>query len=204
VVLAEELAMMAEQQRRVFAAGMAEDEGAPGEASSVWPAAIRYAALAGVVAAGLLLLSVLAPPLLLLLLLWAVGAPVIVLGVYAARSQQKLLRPGFGARLGFLCGLFIALAVAIVNVSSLLLERYVFHNAGMLDGQLTALFNQMRTSLLTQGGAEAAPVLHWLTMPQYRAGLLLTFSGIFAACYLALSTAGGAFAGLLRSRGEPR
>jgi hypothetical protein len=170
----------------------------------VWPTAVRYAALAGLLAAALTLVALALPPVILLAWFWAVGAPVVVLGVYNAKLRPPRLGPGFGARLGLLCGLAIALCMAVVNVGDLVISRFVLHDR-QFDSQLAAMFAQMRVALQQSGNAAAqTPVLTWLTIPEDRVGLLLLMSGIALLLYLLLSTLGGAFAALLRSRSEAR
>lgn len=160
---------------------------------------LRTAGLTGSVAAGLALLSMLLPPVGLLLWLWVVGAPVAALGVYAARHRESAPGAGFGARLGFLSGLAVLLALTIVNTLSLLLTRFAFHNAAPLDAQLGAVFAQVRAATEAQyGAAAAAPLAPLLSVPEFRAGFLLSSMAMFTVGYLLLATLGGAFAGVLR------
>ena len=59
----------------------------------------------------------------------------------------------------------------------------------------------MRVAAEAQHGAtDAAPLLNLLSVPEFRAGLLLTSITLFLCGYLLLTTAGGAFAGFLRQR----
>lgn len=207
VLVSEELAAQAEQQRRAMDAGVASEgmrvEGARAE-EVVWPAAIRYAALMGAIAAGLTLLSLALPPMVLLVWFWAVGAPVVALGIYSSRFSKTRIFPGFGARLGLLCGLAIFFCMTTVNTAGLLMMRYIFHGAAQIDGQMATFFAQVRSTVQAQGGPAEGQVLAWLAKPEDRMGLLLTMSGVVLAIYLGLSAAGGAFAAMLRARGEQR
>lgn len=169
-----------------------------------WPAAIRYAVLAGALAGALTLISFAVPPVILLAWFWAIGAPVVVLGIYTSKIQPSRIRPGFGARLGLLCGLAIAFAMASINACGLVFARFVFHNAAEIDKQLAAMFAQLRTTIQQQGGPAQASILAWLNIPEDRLGLMLAMSAIVLLMYLALSALGGAFAALLRSRAETR
>jgi hypothetical protein len=210
VLVSEELATQAEQQRRAL------ESGVPGEAPHnqdggnaraeevVWPAAIRCAALMGAIAAGLTLLSLALPPVVVLAWFWAVGAPVVALGIYSSRFSKTRILPGFGARLGLLCGLAIFFCMTMVNTAGLLMMRYVFHSAAQMDGQLAMFFAQVRSAVQTQGGPAEPQVLAWLAKPDDRMGLLLTMSGVVLAIYLGLSAAGGAFAAMLRARSQQR
>lgn len=170
----------------------------------VWPGAIRYAALAGAAAAALTLISFALPPVILVAWFWAVGAPVVIIGLYSSRFQQTRLRPGFGARLGLLCGLAVFLGMSVVNTGGLLLARFAFHAASQIDGQLAAMFAQLRSTIQAQGGPTMPSALAWLAVPENRVGLLLTMFAVLLIMYLGLSAAGGAFAVLLRSRKEQR
>lgn len=204
VRVSQQLLQEAEEARQAFserAATRASGSGAQAEAAPQWQAALRIAALAGAVAAGLALLAALLPPVSLLLPLWAVGAPVVALGMYATRHRDLALSAAFGARLGFLSGLAVALALATVNTVTLLLARFVFGRSGPLDGQLAAMFAQVRSASEAQYGSVAAkPLATMIAVPEFRAGLLLFSIGMFIAGYLLLATLGGAFAGMLRAR----
>jgi hypothetical protein len=207
VMVSEELTLQAEQQRRALETGTLTGEPQPNGASAdgvVWPGAIHCAALTGGIAAALTLLSFAFAPLVLLAWFWAVGAPVVALGLYSARFRQTRIVPSFGARLGLLCGLAIFFSMTTVNTAGLLLARFAFHSAAQIDGQLATFFAQVRTTIQAQGGPAQAEALAWLAKPEDRLGLLLAMSGVVLAMYLGLSAAGGAFAALLRSRSDSR
>ncbi len=203
--VSEELLLEAQKQRAVLDSGLAAGLLGDGHPDAVvWPTAIRYALLAGVLAAALNLLALAVPPVILLAWFWAVGAPVVVLGIYNSKIRPARLRPGFGARLGLLCGLAIAFAMSVINASSLVLARFVFHNASAIDAWLASTFAQLRTTIQQQGGPAQASMLNWLNIPEDRLGLMLVMSAIALLIYLGLSALGGAFAALLRSRAETR
>jgi hypothetical protein len=203
ITVSEELLAEAQKQRAALDSSLAGVLGSHPDAV-VWPAAIRYAALAGALAAALTLVSFALPPVILLAWFWAIGAPVVVLGVYNSKIRPTGLRAGFGARLGLLCGLAIFFAMSTINACGLVFARFVFHNAAQVDGQLAAMFTQLRTTIQQQGGPAQAPVLAWLNIPEDRLGLLLVMSAFVLILYLGLSALGGAFAALLRSRAETK
>jgi hypothetical protein len=169
-----------------------------------WSGAVQCAGLAGAVAAGLTLVSFALPPVALLSVCWFVSAPIIVLGVYASRFRNTRITAGFAARLGLLCGLAILLATASLDTVRLCLDRFVFH-AAFIDLRLAAFFAQ-QDAVLNQrlGPADAAPAIAMLSIPEFRAGLLLASCAMLAVIYLLYSAAAGAFAGALRSRPTPR
>lgn len=205
VTVSEELLAQADKQRAALETGMAGgDLHASDSNGIVWSSAIRYAALAGAAAAALTLLSFALPPVILVAWFWAIGAPVVIIGVYSSRFRESRLRPGFGARLGLLCGVAIFLGMTLVNTGGLLLARFAFHAASQIDGQLAALFAQMRSTIQAQGGPTVPSAIAWLAVPENRVGLLLTMFGVLLVMYLGLSAAGGAFAVMLRSRSDQR
>ena len=204
ITISEELLAEAQKQRAVLDAGLAGGVLGSQPDAVVWPVAIRYAALAGAVAAALTLVSFALPPVELLTWFWAIGAPVVVLGVYNSKIRPTQLRAGFGARLGLLCGLAIFFAMSAIGACGLVVARFVFHSAARVDNYLAAIFAQLRTAVQQQGGPAQAPVLAWLNIPEYRIGLLLWMVTFLLILYLALSALGGAFAALLRSHSETR
>lgn len=166
----------------------------------IWRGAIQTAGLAGAVAAALTLISFALPPVSALSFMWLISAPIVVLGVYTSRFRKTLITTGFGARLGLLTGLAILVATTTLNTIALVLERFVFHSTAEIDTQIANAFTQMHTSITEQSGPAAKVALDMLTIPEFRAGLLLTSITLGLAFYLAFSATAGAFAGYLRSR----
>ncbi|MDE1160789.1 MAG: hypothetical protein PW792_02455 [Acidobacteriaceae bacterium] len=177
---------------------------APVAADRTWRHGVKAAAICAGIALVLAIVSLPLPAVSLLAFLWAVGAPVAALGFYVSLSKQTVLSSGFGARLGILTGLLVMMAMSTVNTVDMLLQRYVWHNAGRVDGQLEAMFAQIRAAMMqSTTGADAATVMsvaHTFDQPEFRAGLLLTSMALFCLSYLGFSAVGGAFAGALRSR----
>lgn len=208
VVISEELREIAAEQSRPVdpnePQSTAPPAGPPPEAV-VWRGAILAAALTGAIAAALTLLSLAFPGAVLFAWLWAVGAPVIALGLYSSRFRRTRIGAGFGARLGLLCGLAIFIGIASVNTAGLLISRYIFHGAAQFDAQLAAFFSQVSATTVARSDPQAAaPFVKLLTYPEFRAGVLLSSVAFFVAGYLVFSAAGGAFAGLLRARRVPK
>lgn len=205
VTVSEELFAEAQKQRAAvdsgFAAGIL---GSAAPDAIVWPAAVRYAALAGAVAAALTLISFALPPVIIVSWFWAIGAPVVILGVYSAKIKPTRVQAGFGARLGMLCGLAIFFAISAINACYLAVARYAFHGSAQIDAQLAAGFTQLRTTIQQQGNPAQASALAWLSIPEDRIGLILITMGFLLLLYLALSAIGGAFAAVLRSRGDAK
>lgn len=203
VQLSEELANRITAEREALAASSAALPEPVAEANP-WRTAVPLAAACGAVALGLSLISLSFSILGLLSFLWAMSAPVVVLGLFASRSRQTPLSALFGARLGTLTGAFVILAMSTVSTVSLLLQRFVFHSAAHTDSQLDALFAQLQsTAVQNSNAADSAAMLVFaqsFSIPEFRAGLLLCSLLLSCLGYLGFSALGGAFSGFLRSR----
>jgi predicted RNA-binding Zn-ribbon protein involved in translation (DUF1610 family) len=164
-----------------------------------WSEAVRVAGLGGLIALGLGLISMAAPPVVLLELLWALIAPIVLLGIYCARRKQTRIRAGFGARLGLVSGLMIALCIFAVDALRLIFDRFVFHRGADVDAAMVSGFAKIQEAQAAQPGQ---PPLLFLNsaVPEFRVGLILFGFGISLCFYLAYAVIGGAFSGLLRSR----
>jgi len=211
VRLSEEMREQSEQQAAAAAAASLDPELAASArppvdrvsepTAVVWPGAIQCAALAGGAAALLMLLAFPFPPVSLLGLVWGLVAPIVVLGIYAARFPRTHITAGFGVRMGLLSGLGIALSSVAINTVALVLARFAFHAGSSIDGPLGQAFAQLRVSLVARSGAaDAQPILNWLAIPEFRAGLLLGSSGMMLTIYLIYSSLLGSVAGAMRSR----
>ncbi len=169
--------------------------------ATIWIGAIRCAALAGAVAAGLSLISTAVPVVVLFAMLWAVISPVVVIGLFQSRFPLLPITASFGARLGLVTGLMVATAMATVNTATLLVLRYRLHAMSDTDQAMTANIAQMRAQIAAQPDARLVSLFNSISStPEFRAGLLLVSLAMLTAILLALTTAGGAFAGFIRSR----
>ena len=167
-------------------------------ARQVWPLGVEYALLAAAVTLAMGFFSILVPPASALMLLWVLGAPVLTVTLFNTRA--KTVAPstsGFAARLGFLTAILVVLSCAITFTLSLVLKRFVFHNAALFDAQIAASFAQQRDLALQRLGATVQPTLDMLAIPEFRVGLMLSGSAVFAAFYLLLSTVAAGVTGLV-------
>lgn len=201
VVLSEELLTQVEAQAK------AAEEGAVGPimrepASMVWAGALRCIGLAGAVAAVLAGLSAVVPPTELLTLLWAIISPVVVIGLFQSRFPLVPITTGFGARLGLLTGVGVSVALSIAKTAELLVRRFGTHGRGMseFESVWNGIFAQMQATWTAQLGAAAQPMVNTLNVPEFRAGIILAYMGFVVVMLLVITTAGGAFAGFVRSR----
>ncbi len=178
-------------------------------AAVVWSRAIRLAGLAGAVIVGLSLITAVFPSMLLLALFWAIGAPIILMGIYCARTPRTRITAGFGAQLGLLTGLSIALSSAFMNAIVLLLMRFAFHRGAELDSFIDKIFASAGAASAVPSSGDVAAASKqladsWSRLPDYRVGAVLASFLMFFALYLVYATLAGAFAGLLRSRAKAR
>ena len=161
-----------------------------------WTEAVRVAGLGGLIALALGLLSMPIPPVTILAFLWALIAPIVVLGIYCSRRKQTRILPGFGARLGLLTGMAIAAALFTVDAVQLIFDRFIFHHGAEIDTALMGVF----TKLHEAQAANQQPMPFNDAIPEFRVGLLLFSLGFGAILYLGYAVISGAFGGLLRSR----
>ncbi len=166
-----------------------------------WPLGIEYALLAAAVTLALGFLSILVPPASALVLLWVLGAPILTVTVFNTRARTPApTTSGFAARLGFLTAILVVLSCAVTFTLSLVLKRFVFHDAALFDAQIAASFAQQRELALQRLGASVQPTLDMLAVPEFRVGLMLSGSAVFAAFYLLLSTVAAGVTGLVVRR----
>jgi hypothetical protein len=202
VVLSEELLAQVEAQAK------AAEEGAVGPimrepASMVWAGALRCIGLAAAIAAVLAGLSAVVPPVVLLTLLWAIISPVVVIGLFQSRFPLVPITTGFGARLGLLTGLAVGAVITVSNTIQLLVLRFGTHGRGMtdMDAMWNGIFAQEQTAFATaQFDAGVRFFQRVQAVPEFRAGFILASFAFGTAFLVVITTAGGAFAGFVRSR----
>lgn len=202
ILLSEELQTQLEAQTSAAAEGASAAAETADARALIKAGALRCVALAGAIAAGLLFLSMLFGPIILLAFLWAVVSPVVVLGLFQARFPLAPIKPGFGARIGFLTGLAVALVFNVVYAVTMLIARFGTHGMGAADKQMTLVLDQFRVQAEAQ--QDTPPMLfaflHNLSVPEFRAGFMLLGVAMMTVFLLVVTTAGGAFAGFVRSR----
>jgi hypothetical protein len=160
-----------------------------------WTEAVRISGWGGLIALALGLISVPFPPVGFLGLLWALTAPIVILGIYCGRRKTTRIRPGFGARLGLITGLAIAAAMSTVGALDFILERFVIHRGADLDAAMATITVQLQQAQ----AANQQPMPFNLAIPEFRVGLFLACIGTFICFYLAYAVISGAFGGLMRS-----
>ena len=162
-----------------------------------WKMAIRcavtVAAVAGALCLGAIRLPVLAPA----ILLWILSGSLITLGLYQTRRPMAWMDASVGARIGVVVGLCLAVGLAIPMAVAGVVARFALHSMGGFDAQLAVILERVIQRSTTPFPPEALQLVH---SQEFRAGYILFCFAVVAVFLLVLSTAGGAFAGLLRTR----
>ena len=196
VTLSEELLEQAEQQIQDASAGEQPASAAPiADPSAVnWKAVIVIALM---VAGAISAISIVLPP--FELLAWL--APSVVLAIYASRHRQTRITGGLGARIGLICGILTSLGMAVITTTQMLILRYGLHRMAEFEANVNSIMLEAKARAIEQSGQASAGFFDLiLTVPEFRAGFILMSLAAVVAMLLVLSTAGGAFAGFVRSR----
>ena len=196
MTLSEELLEQAAQQVQDASAGTQTAAAMP----AADPLAVNWRAvivIALMVTGGISIVSIPLPP--FELLAWL--APSIVLAIYASRHRQTRITGGLGARIGLLCGILTSLGMAIITTAQMLLQRYGLHGMAAFEANMNSVISDAKGQATGPSAQAAADFFNLiLTVPEFRAGFVLTGLAMIMVILLVLSTAGGAFAGFVRSK----
>jgi hypothetical protein len=165
-----------------------------------WKTAIRCAAVVAGIGAVLTLAALRVDGLSPVSLLWIMSASLITLGLYQKRKPTAWIDVRVGARIGVLVGMCLALGLGMVMAGWGLVARFALHSMGSFDA---AMAGQLQEAIRRSTTPIPAEMLGFVASPEFRAGMMLGVFGFVSACLLLLSTLGGAFAGLLRTRRGP-
>lgn len=165
-----------------------------------WKAAIRCAILVSLVAAALSLGSVRVEALSTLTALWVFSASLIALSLYQRQRPTAWMDIRVGARIGIVVGLCLALALGTATAGWGVVSRYLLHSMGTFDAQMAEMTKHWAAQLPPDRAGEFVTMMQ---SPEVRGGAAAAGFGLTSIMLLALSTLGGAFAGLLRMRRGP-
>ena len=172
----------------------------PGTRQVDWKTAIRcaaaVAAIGSLLCVGAMRVQMLSP----LSLLWVMSASLITMGFYQRQRPAAWMDVGIGARIGLVVGLCLAVGLGAAMAGWGLVARFALHSMGSFDQQMK---EQVQRSIQQSATPIPAEMLGFIASPEFRAGIMLAGFAIVSAMLLALSTLGGAFAGLLRMRRRP-
>ena len=164
-----------------------------------WKTAIRCAALVAGIGAALSLGSMRVDMLSPVSFLWILSASMITLGLYQKRRPAAWIDMRVGARIGLVVGLCLAVGLGTAMAGWGLVERFALHSMGSFDAQMATQV-QMAIQKSSQTSPLPADMLAFIKSPEFRAGIMLAGFAMLSVFLLALSTLGGAFAGMLRMR----
>ncbi|HEY1986949.1 MAG TPA: zinc ribbon domain-containing protein [Terracidiphilus sp.] len=175
------------------------------DASSVdWKPALRAAMLLSV-PAGLLSCGI--SPVGMLGLFWMSAAAAWAVTIYVRGQRPAWITMGAGARIGLVTGLMAAALAFTVGGGALFTERFVFHQANLIDAQWKNQVdesNQLTQQLMSQMGMLDAAQLqaqkNLMMSPEGHAGIEVFGLASNAVFLLLFASAGGAMGARLLAR----
>ena len=179
-----------------------------------WPVALRAAALVAAAGAGLKVLALAVPQLEIVATPWVAGCSILALGLYMRQRPRAWMDARTGLRIGAASGVVMVAALGIALAAAGLVARFLLHRMGGLDDEMTQLLEATRSQMAAAMAQQGQPgnlspdlqaevqrrMLGFLASGEMRGGLALFYLAFTGALVLLLSTAGGAFSGLLRDR----
>jgi hypothetical protein len=167
-----------------------------------WQPAIRGALLVALGGALLVLLASLLPWLSLLSWIWVVSASVIALGIYQKQRPLAWVDAGIGARIGLVVGLAMAAALGVATAITGLLQRFAFKDMATVDAANRIMLENIRQQMAQSMAPNPVPpeFTALFASPEFFAGAMLAGFAVLGTVVVLLSMAGGAFAGMMRTR----
>ncbi len=165
-----------------------------------WKTAIRCAAAVSAVGAALGLAATRVEMLSPVSFLWTVSASLITLGFYQRRRPAARMDVGVGSRIGVVVGVCLILELGTAMAGAGLVARFTLHAMGSFDAQMVA---QVQRAVQQSSTPVPSAMMGFLQSPEFRGAMVLAGLTFVSAALVALSTLGGAFAGLLRMRRGP-
>jgi hypothetical protein len=166
-----------------------------------WPMAIRCAAAVAGMASLLTLLAMRVDRLWPVSLVWMMGGSLVTLGLYQRRRPAAWMDARVGARIGLMVGLCLALGVTTVVAGWGVVARFGLHAMGGFDAAITeVLVEGQRRSAQWTSQPTPPEMLALVKTPEFHAVYVLIYCVVGSGVLLAVSTVGGAFAGMMRMR----
>ena len=130
-------------------------------------------------------------------MLWMLGGGMLAVLIYRRRQHLGPMTAALGARLGAMAGLMGFVIFGLLSLVQMLAMRGT--------GQLQATLEQaLKASAARSGNPEAQQMVQQFLTPQGMRTLLVLGILLMLVLFLALSTLGGAIAGMLSSKKETR
>ncbi len=175
-----------------------------------WGVAFSGAAPVAILTACLALAALRVPGLSFLNTLCVVGGAGVVLAFYRARRPLARINAGVGVRIGLLTGLLMIACMGAGLALTGVIERFGLHGLAAFDGEMAQQFALLQAQMMErlaaqeQGADAQKMVLRFLGSAEVRAGLGLFYLTTLAGFVLSLTTACGAFTGMLQMRRRVR
>jgi len=171
-----------------------------------WQPAIRAAIFVALVAPALCLLSSVLGVFSIVGFLWILSGPIIAIGLYHKQRPTAYMDAATGARIGIVVGLLMASVLSLTIALSGIVGRFALHEMSAYDSDMATKWPDQVNRLIAQA-AQANPsnpippsLVPLMLSPEFRAAMGLFGFGVLCVMLLAVSTLGGAFAGLMRTR----
>jgi hypothetical protein len=166
-----------------------------------WRLAIQCAIVVSAIGSLLRLASLRVEALSPLSFLWMMLGSLLTLLLYQRRRPAAWMDAHVGTRIGLLTGLCLATGTAIALAAWGVAQRFGFHAMGSFDGMISAQIADGMTRSQQMLNAPLDPqMVAFEKSTEFHAGFLLASGAVGGIMLLAISAAGGAFAGLLRMR----
>lgn len=162
-----------------------------------WATAIRCALLVAVIGALLSLLALRVEVLSPVSFLWVMSASLITMALYQKRLPSAWMDVAVGARIGVVVGLSLAVALGATMAGWGLIARFALHSMAGFDAQM---MQQVQKAIQQSTTPIPQDMIGFIKSPEFRAGVMLAGFAFVSVGLTVLSTLGGAFAGLLRTR----
>ena len=157
-----------------------------------WRTAILCVGTVALVAGILSVIAARLPALIAINWLWILCGAAIALGLYQRRRPQAWMDAGIGARIGVVAGLGLVVSIAFSMSVVGLLARFVLHSMAGFDA------DQIERAIAAN--PQPAEVMHYIKLPEFRAGIMLGGFAMMAGFIMLTSTIGGALSGMVRMK----
>ena len=171
-----------------------------------WALALRCAAPVAIVSGLLAIAGLVAPAASFVNTLLILGGAGIVLALYRGRRPLARIDGKVGMRVGLLTGLAMVAAMGVSLSVTGVVERFGLHGMASFDAEVAQQFAAMQVQMVDkmqaqdQGRDVQQKVIGYLSSPEVRAGLAIFYLAMLAGFVLLLTTASGAFAGMIQTR----
>ena len=163
-----------------------------------WHAALRSAAVVALGGAVLTLVAAAFPVLGMANWIWVVSGSVIALGMYQKQRPLASMDAGVGARIGLVVGVLLSAGLGFATAIVGLVVRFGTRGMGQFDSAMTERLHA-QVKLMAATNPLPPDLIGFFYSPEFVAGMMLTMCAIVAGIVIAISTAGGAFAGMMRA-----